>query len=219
MSDLTKLAELIRPNDTLRFKLFAQKVIVQEDARITVEVHSLVSTSNSDRKALEQKIRDALNNFIKADWAFSTIKRGGEAVGYERVTLNASTRIPVSEVYNLEERARQASTEGLSLKLPQINYSIPSARVTETVHELRMQIIEDAKRQIEVIDQATGRSWRIGDIGFGLQDSRSEMRTGKGAYRASDDAIADLFSESDEAGMTSAERISLVADVTLRAAC
>ena len=26
MSDLTKLAELIRPNDTLRFKLFAQKV-------------------------------------------------------------------------------------------------------------------------------------------------------------------------------------------------
>jgi hypothetical protein len=43
------------------------------------------------------------------------------------------------------------------------------------------------------------------------------MRTGKGAYRVSDDVIADLFSESDEAGMTSAERISLVADVTLRA--
>lgn len=79
-----------------------------------------------------------------------------------------------------------------------------------------MQIIEDAKRQIEVIDKATGRKWRIGDIGFGLQDSRSEMRTGKGAYRVSDDAIADLFSESDEAGMTSAERITLVADVTLR---
>jgi hypothetical protein len=138
MSDLTKLAELIRPDDSMRFKLFAQKVIVQEDARITVEVHSLVSTSNSDRKALEQKIRDALNNFIKAEWAFSTIKRGGEAVGYERVTLNASTRIPVSEVYNLEERARQASTEGLSLKQPQINYSIPSARVTETVQELRI---------------------------------------------------------------------------------
>jgi len=44
MSDLMKLAELIRPDDCLRFKLFAQKVIVQEDARITVEVHSLVST-------------------------------------------------------------------------------------------------------------------------------------------------------------------------------
>ena len=38
----------------------------------------------------------------------------------------------------------------------------------------------------------------------------------KGAYRASDDAIADLFSEAEAAGMTSAERISLVADVTLR---
>jgi len=218
MSDFTNLAELIRPDDTLRFKLFAQKVIVQEDARITVEVHALVSTSQNDRKSLEQKIRSALNSFISAEWAFSTIQRGGEAVGYERVTLNASTRIPIAEVYNLEERTRQASTEGLSLREPKINYSIPSQRVSETVQELRRQIVEDTKRQIADFDQITGRIWRIGDIAFGLWDNRGEYRTGKGAYRASDEAIADLFSDQDDAGMTSAERISLVADVTLRSA-
>jgi len=216
MSDITTLAELIRPDDTLRFKLFAQKAIVQDDARITVEVHALVSTAQNDRKSLEQKIRAALDSFISADWAFSTIQRGGEAVGYERVTLNASTRVPIAEVYNLDERARQASTEGLSLREPKINYSIPSARVSETVQELRRQIVDDAKRQIIEFDQMTGRTWRIGDISFGLMDNRGEYRTGKGAYRASDDAIADLFSEADDAGMTSAERISLVADVTLR---
>jgi hypothetical protein len=218
MSDITSIAELIRPDDTLRFKLFAQKVIVQEDARITVEVHALVSTAQNDRKSLEQKIRSALNSLISAEWAFSTIQRGGEAVGYERVTLNASTRVAISEVYNLEERARQASTEGLSLREPKINYSIPSQRVSETVQELRRQIVEDAKQQIADFDQMTGRTWRIGDIAFGLWDNRGEYRTGKGAYRASDDAIADLFSETDDAGMTSAERISLVADVTLRSA-
>lgn len=218
MSNITPLAELIRPDDTLRFKLFAQKVIVQDDARITVEAHALVSTAQNGRKSLEQKIRGALNSFILADWAFSTIQRGGEAVGYERVTLNASARVPISEVYNLEERARQASTEGLSLREPKINYSIPSQRVSETVQELRRQIVEDAKRQIIEFDQMTGRAWRLGDITFGLWDNRGEYRTGKGAYRVSDDAIADLFSETDDAGMTSAERISLVADVTLRSA-
>ena len=217
MSDITSLAELLRQDDSLRFKLFAQKVIVQEDARITVEVHSLVSTAQNDRKSLEQRIRAALNSFIAADWAFSTIQRGGEAVGYERVTLNASARIPLPEVYNLEERARQASAEGLSLKEPKINYSLPSQRVTDTVQELRGKIVEDAKRQIEEFNQMTGRTWRIGDIAFGLWDNRGEYRTGKGAYRVSDDAIADLLSEADDAGMTSAERITLVADVTLRA--
>ena len=45
MSDINTLAELIRPDDTLRFKLFAQKAIVQDDARITVEVHALVRSS------------------------------------------------------------------------------------------------------------------------------------------------------------------------------
>jgi hypothetical protein len=218
MSDTASLAELLRQDDTLRFKLFAQKVLVQEDARITVEVHSLVSTSQNDRKSLEQRIRAALNAFIPADWAFSTIQRGGEAVGYERVTLNASARIAIAEVYNLEERARQASAEGLSLKEPKINYSLPSQRVTDTVQELRRKIVDDAKRQIEEFDESTGRTWRIGDIAFGLWDNRGEYRTGKGAYRASDDAIADLLSEADDAGMTSAERITLVADVTLRAA-
>ncbi len=39
MSALTQLAGLIQLNDTLRFKSFAQRMIVQEDARITVEVH------------------------------------------------------------------------------------------------------------------------------------------------------------------------------------
>ena len=218
MSDIAKLAELFQPEDTLRFKLFAQKAIVQEDARITVEVHALVSTSQTDRKSLEQKIRAALTALISADWSFSTIQRGGEAVGFERVTLNASARVAIAEIYNLEERARQASTEGLSLREPKISYAIPSQRVNETVEELRRQIVDDAKRQINEFDQLTGRHWRIGDIAFGILDNRGEYRSSKGAYRASDVAIADLFSEADDAGMTSAERISLVADVTLRSA-
>jgi len=218
MTDITTLAELIRPDDTLRFKLFAEKVITQEDARITVEVHALVSTAQNDRNALEQKMRDVLNEFINVEWAFSTIKRGGEAVGYERISLNASARIPIAQVYNLEDRARQARAEGLSLKEPRINYSLPSQRISETVKELREQIVDDGKRQIADFDLMTGRTWRIGDIAFGLQDSRGEQRTGKGAYRVSDDAIADLWSDTAEAGMTSAERITLVADVTLRAA-
>jgi hypothetical protein len=52
---------------------------------------------------------------------------------------------------------------------------------------------------------------------FGMGDVRIEHRTGKGAYRSEDDEMADLLGgDTADPRMTSAERISLVADVTLR---
>lgn len=218
MNDVNSLEALIRPEDSLRFKLFAQKTITQEDARLTLEVNALVSTAEQTPNALRQRIRTALARLIPADWAFSAIQRGGEAVGYERVKLTASARVATSELYNLDERARQASTEGLSLRDPTVSYALPSARVTETVQALRLEILEDVKRQIGEFNATTGRSWRIGDIAFGVRDARAEFRSGKGAYRNSDDSIADLFEDSGEDGITGCERISLVAEVCLRAA-
>lgn len=219
MSTSEQSIQSIRPDDTLRFKLFAQKIIPQEDARITVEVHALMSTVQNDQGVIEQKIRAVLNEFIDVDWTFSTIRRGGDAVGYERVTLNASARVRIAAIYNLEERARRASKEGLSLKHPKVDYSLPSQRISDVVQDLRKKIVEDVKVQVTEFDQITGRSWRIGDIAFGLKNSPVSRGTSKGAYRASDEYLADedIFSDWDNAGVTSAERISLVAEVTLRA--
>lgn len=217
MSDIQALAALIRPDDTLSFKLFAQKTISQEDARLSITVNALVSTAEQTPNELQQRIRAALASLVEAEWAFSAIQRGGEAVGYERVKLTASARVAITELYNLDERARQASTEGLSLRDPTVSYALPSARVTATVQALRLEIVEDVKRQILEFNAATGRQWRIGELSFGVRDARAEMRSGKGAYRSSDDSIADLFSDSGEEGITGSERISLLADVTLRA--
>lgn len=207
--------QLVKSDDTLRFKLFAQKVIVQSDARLTVDVHALMATQQHSIEGMEKTIRNALNVFIESDWAFSTIKRGGDDVGFERISLTASSRVALDEIYNLEERARAASTEGLSLKDPRVNYSLPSALISETVEGLRKAILEDALRQVEAFKQITSRSWRIGDISFGTQDNCEEPRFSKGGYRGSDETVVDLWENCDEAGMASAERITLLADVTL----
>jgi hypothetical protein len=217
MSDTIDFSKLVSLDDTLRFRLQAQQIVHQEDARISVEVHALVSTAQPEGEPLEQRIRAALNTFIRSDWSFSSIRRVGDAVGFERVALYAATRTPIGEIHNLEERARSASREGLSLKEPKVNYGVPVQRVNDAVTQLRAQIIEDAKREIVSINKLTGRTWRIGDIVFGMGDVRSEHRTGKGAYRSEDDEMADLLGgDTTDPRMTSAERISLVADVTLR---
>lgn len=217
MSDTIDFSKLVNLDDTLRFRLHAQQIVHQEDARITVEVHALVSTAQPEAEPLEQRIRAALNTFIRSDWSFSSIRRVGDAVGFERVALFASTRTRIAEIHNLEERARSASREGLSLKDPKVNYGLPVQRVNDTVAQLRTQIVEAAKREMLSLSDLTGRIWRIGDIAFGIGDVRSEYRTGKGAYRSEDDEMADLMSgDTTDPRMTSAERISLVADVTLR---
>jgi hypothetical protein len=217
MSDTIDFSKLVAFDDTLKFRLHAQQIVSQDDARITVEVHALVSTAQPEGEPLEQRIRAALNAFIRSDWSFSSIRRVGDAVGFERVALYAATRAPISEIHNLEERARNASREGLSLKSPKVNHGIPVHRVNETVAALRAQIVEDVKREIVSLTQRTERTWRLGEIVFGTGDIRSEYRTGKGAYRSADEEMADLLSGADDdPRMNSAERISLVADITLR---
>lgn len=60
----------------------------------------------------------ALNAFVPADWAFSRIERGGDAIGYERIRLSASARVKSEENRDLTERARRANREGLTLGVP-----------------------------------------------------------------------------------------------------
>ena len=86
-------APLIETDDEISFQLTAIRTIAQEDVRVSVDVTALVSTSQAHGEALEHRIREALNRLIEADWAFAKIRRAGEAVGFERVTLADAKRV------------------------------------------------------------------------------------------------------------------------------
>lgn len=88
MNDAVTVADLLRPDDTLRFKLYAQQTIIQETARLTIEVNALVNTAEQTPGALLQRIRAALTHLVDADWAFSAIQRGG-------VSLTATIEPPM----------------------------------------------------------------------------------------------------------------------------
>lgn len=206
--------QLSTADDTLRFRLMASKVIVQHDVKLSVNIAALTSTQNYQEKALEERIRLGLDRFIKADWVFGALRRVGDAIGYERVEMRASARIPVSEAFDLEERARRAGIEGLSLTEPTLDYALPASIVTATVRELRTFLLDDAMKQAESFSAQTGRPWRVGYMSFGV-NAAEDTRTGKGAYRADSDRILDVTG-AYTTGVTTSERISLYAEVTLR---
>ncbi|WP_374355839.1 hypothetical protein [Chitinimonas sp.] len=211
---MTQTLEISSADDTLRFKLQAAKVIVQHDVKLSINIAALTSTQNYQEKALEERIRMGLDRFIEADWVFGAMRRVGDAVGYERVEMRASARIPVKEAYDLDARARRAGIEGLSLTEPVLDYALPASAVNAAVEELRAFLLDDASKHAQRFSAQTGRTWRIGDMAFGI-NAADDLRTGKGAYRGDSDRFLENVGTYN-AGVATSERICLYADVTLR---
>lgn len=207
--------------DTLRYKVFVQRRVAQEEVRVSVEVAALVKTTERDQAALERRIHAALRDFVATEWFFSRIRRESDATGYERVTLHAAARIPAAENYDLFERCRRASTEGLTIQRPEVSYSLSRSRVDAITNELRTEIVALATAQAKAFSAQTGRVWRIGDIEFGIADlaNRSD-RTSKGGYR-DEFEIAEMLNglevEDSSDGLAGAERIYILGSVCLKA--
>jgi len=203
--------------DTLRYRVAARRTLAQDDVRVSVQVNALLRTNDRDRVAIEGRIREALDALITAEWVFSRIEREADATGFERVRLIASTRTSSAENYNLAERARIASRDGLTLTDARVDYAFSNEKIDTVFDELRHEILRRVTEQAQSISAATGRAWRIGDIAFGTVDPEAGGRmTGKGVYR--DEEVTWLgVADGDDRGIAGAERISLLASVTLKA--
>ncbi|MGH9906338.1 MAG: hypothetical protein ACRD8U_12245, partial [Pyrinomonadaceae bacterium] len=108
--------------------------------------------------------------------------------------------------------------EGLALSSPQVDYSLPAAKVSEAVQSLRERVLEEVQQQAERFNHITGRAWRLGHIEFGVEGQKNylETRTGKGAYRATETDIMHPLPEENVLALTGSERIVLIADVVLK---
>lgn len=203
--------------DTLRYRVMAHKTLAREDVRINVTVIALERAAGRDPAGLEASIRAALAAFIPGEWRFSRIERKGEA-GYERVGMQASARVKAAENYDLVERARLASREGLTISFPSADYALSRERIDAVFDELRLEILARVAVQAEATSRATGRPWRLGDIAFGTEAGvLGRAATAKGAYRDDGEALfADIDDVDPERVLAGSERITLVASVVLK---
>lgn len=210
---LQELISSCRRDDSLQYRVQANRLIRKEGVRISVKVTALVTTRDYNQQALEQRILQALNRFIAAKWIFFGMKREADAAGYERVTLTAAATVGTSENWNLQERAREAGGDGLSMSDVAVSYASSIAEIDGVVNQLRVDILEQVNIHLDHYRKMTGRQWRIGAIVFGVGDE-DRSYTGKGARRL--DSGTDNSIEHDEM-MDGSERITLRASVELRA--
>lgn len=202
-----------RDAQTLRYRTATTKNVPRDTVRVGITVNALISSADHDHAKLQLRIRETLQRFIPVDWVLTAPRRQADTSGFERVIVEANARAPLAENYNLAERARLASSEGLTLTEPVVNHRLPATRVAHTVQELRLGIMKDAMAQAQSFSQLSGLNWQIGDIEFGVSSLQPEYRNAKGAYREEMDDL-----DVDETVEPAAERIKLVASVILRVA-
>ena len=136
-------------------------------------------------------------------------------MGYERVTLRAMARVKGAEIYSLEERARRASREGLTISAPQLDYSLPARRVEEITQELRLRILEVVAQQVTQFNTQTGRTWRVGDVHFTTEDP---TMTAARNVQLPRQVAPLLIGQATEGGLSATEKIVVFAEVVLKAA-
>ena len=199
-----------RNQQTLRYRTESLKTLQRDTVYIGATITALIPSKDSDRTALEAKVFLALDAFVKGTWALKAPIRSADTSGFERVIWAAHTRVPLSENYNMPERARLASGDGLSISDVKTSYAVPRHLVAAAIQELRIATLREVAAQATEFTRETDTAWRIGDISFGVGYDDREARTSKGGFRSELDDL--LEGDGQE---SSAERVRLLADVVL----
>ena len=207
---------MVLEHDEIVYRVSAQRLARQREARVTVPVELLASAEGSDLPQARERVQATLKNLLDTEWVLSRFEREGEAAGYEQLSVTALARVPVDQTGGLAERARRASVQGVSLGTPTVDYRVPPSVIARMAHELRKEIIGQVQEQLADFSLWTGRNWRIGRVTFG-QGSSTGQRTSKGVYRSDGDLDDDAVPEAATVNVGGAERVQLVAEVVLRA--
>ena len=194
-------------DDTLEYKVFVSKAVPRGDATLTACVDVLVDSRNNGPEIIEQRVFEALDDFVSVPWESIGQERKTISPGYEQVSVQVLARISSEQNRNLEERARKASREGLEITEIRVKAALPQDQVNQIIKDLWFETVERINTHIADFNRVSGRQWRVGRIEYGVPSGNRVPVSSKGGYREEVD---------DLTGLSGAEKISLTAQVTLK---
>lgn len=221
MNELTEaLAKISRVQDTIEFTLSAEDVLVNHTIKVSATVVAMVP-EGADETTLRANIAKMMDNFIQgASWQFSNMRRSRDSSGWERITLDAMTRVEETEHRDLEGRADAASQKKDALNITKVHVdTAPSTRMIRDAEKaLRISLIKDATKNLDEINEATSGGYRIGSITFHASNAHNVPVGATMAMASSGHSYGSGFSSSDPSsgGLGNAMKLELTATVEFR---
>jgi hypothetical protein len=185
--------------------VYVSKAVPLADVTVTASLE-LLASSRDDSHALEAKIDTALRDFLPVEWEILGQERSSATPGFEHIKLKALAKVSADQNRN---------REGLEFGNISVNRSLRQDEVNQVMKELWFEAVSRANEHLPEFNRVSGRQWRIGDVVLGVPDGGYRNRNTKGGYREEvDDMLGDLM----ESGLSGVEKVSLIANVTLKSA-
>lgn len=200
--------------DTISLDLSADKVVVSDTVKIIATIQALVQPDKTDAK-LRADIREMMKKLIaSAEWQFSNLIRVNDPSGHERVSLQASARVSETENANLDNRAREVSTPGLTVSSVVADTSIPTSMLEEAEQELRLALLGKLNTELakinEVMKSDRDQPYRVYQVKFQRTsaDYSNSPRT-KGVMLAATSYGSGFGGGEDDEALGNAQKITL----------
>lgn len=161
------MSEDRRPlQDSITLQIRDEVTVTNDTVRLTVPIVALIDSDTAEEK-IRSDIRAALAKFVPgAEWQFNSIYRAPDGTGHERMQLNAVARVSERENNRLEQRAKDASRTGLQINPPQVDTTIPAAKLEEAEANLRISLVKKAVAEQKALSEAAGRTYRLHSLNF-----------------------------------------------------
>lgn len=203
--------------DTINFQLRADTVVVSDTVKVIVYINALV-TADTTESALRLDIKRALASFLDTSWQINGIERASDDSGYEKVSMRATARVNESENYNLENRAKAVSRQGLQLGSVEVDSTVPAPMLEAAEKKLRAEILTKAKEEAAELAEITGRAYRVGQVNF--QNQGDPMMRKAAVASTSNMAYGSGFNgggagDGGEESLANAQKVSLAANIVL----
>lgn len=204
--------------DTISLDLAAEKTVVNDTIKVIATISALIRPDQTDT-TLRADIRAMMKKLIEtAEWQFSNLERSTDPSGVERVQITASARVSETENANLEGRARDVSSPGLTVASVQVDTTIPQRMLDEAEQALRMDLLAKINVELgkinEVMKDDKLQPYRVYQVKFQRSSTDLSNAFTKGGRGATMLAATSYGSGFDEDGVLgNAQKITMHASI------
>jgi hypothetical protein len=158
--------ELPPPQDRVVLALDAEGWVSAAKPLVTARVDAALRSAEAGD--LRARVREVLGRLApEAEWRITDVSRAVDEAGLERWHVAAEARLDEAALGGLQERAEQASTPGLQVRVETIDFSPSDAERAARMAELRADLYRQVKTELSLLAESyPERRFRVGAIDF-----------------------------------------------------
>lgn len=130
----------------------AEKWVMSKEALVTVGIN--LSLNDRDMSRVQSGILEKLNKIAdKVEWHLIEVQRTLDQSGLEKVKAEANARLPVSDLADLRDIAKNLSKPGQTFTIDDIHFTPSEIELRDGATALRNNIYQQIKAEITQLNQ------------------------------------------------------------------